>query len=1159
MKKRDCRVLLWVLCVSLVLVANWTQAGEIPRAIVIVEGSEATPPLPVSININFAGIRDAFGLKEGIKPENVQAALLGEDGKLSPVPTQFDPDVRYDPVKNPSGTLSVLLEPSSNQQKIAVYFTSQAPFKPVKPAQGEGIKVEEKDGKITVSNEYYKVVHNPSANGGMPSEITFRKTGKVFEGFFLNDRVYNAGMGCFWLRNDPEPKVRVLAKGPLQTTVQIVSRYCADGGRQTESQASATYEFNYFAGLPVVRVKANIRQEQAFSWSELHFIEIFFSDESFISWACGDPFQKGLFKALKKGWTASRWGALVDGESVLGLITKEDVVRYYDGRGDYGTYLHGPWVTWDSAERQFEGLLWIGSAEDANAVKEKAGSSQISLRNAYVTAEPLQDALNRLNNKADQMPPAEGGRLKWALSIIDGIAHKQGRINDAISLIGKIESVLAEGKSLIDALSWFSPSSKDMVLIDDGKLGVGFMRDGGRCSLISLFDFRSGEEFLGPPLPLWSFNYTGFDGKISTIVSDNASVQPELSISGTSGSKRTITVKWVSKDCPVNFTAQSNMTLENGGLSMDFSIDNKSNDCGLNEVVFPQVAFDRIGVSPADDFAITPKSSGILYEAPLQKKPCEFGGMYPNGWAAMQFGAYYDQKTGIYFAAEDPLGSTKDIGIKSEAGTIKFTVRWPAPDYGKPGNDFSLSGQAVLKPFEGDWFDASQIYKSFVSAKAGWWPEKGKRTDTPQWFKDVAMWACTSGSAKECVKKVIKLAEFVGVPTAFHWYCWHQNPFDNDYPHYFPTKDDFADGVKELQNAGVYVMPYINGRLWDTRDKGMEDFEFTSVALPSATKDKNGKPYIESYGSKESDGSDVKLAVMCPSTKLWQNTIKDVVLRLASSEFGVNGVYIDQIAAASPVLCFDSSHGHPLGGGHWWTESGYWPLLSAIQQKLDKNYPGKIITTECNGEPYIRFLDGYLTWHFQEQDQIPLFAAVYGGKVQLFSRSYGGSDPKAHCMKAGQQLVFGEQIGWLEPGIVTGNKKVGAFIRKMARLRYALRQYLAVGEMARPPILHGEIPKITANWAWVTSKWLVTTDVLMAGTWKDDTGSLAMIFVNVSSTDTVSAEVVFDGAKYGFSSRKTLKMIVRDDEVCQDPIDVPVSFKRTIELPERSAVVWEIK
>jgi hypothetical protein len=62
-----------------------------------------------------------------------------------------------------------------------------------------------------------------------------------------------------------------------------------------------------------------------------------------------------------------------------------------------------------------------------------------------------------------------------------------------------------------------------------------------------------------------------------------------------------------------------------------------------------------------------------------------------------------------------------------------------------------------------------------------------------------------------------------------------QIPFDNDYPHYFPPKDGFREGVAELKTAGVYPMPYINGRLWDTHDKGAGDWEFTRVALAGAT------------------------------------------------------------------------------------------------------------------------------------------------------------------------------------------------------------------------------------------------------------------------------------------------------------------------------------
>jgi hypothetical protein len=48
------------------------------------------------------------------------------------------------------------------------------------------------------------------------------------------------------------------------------------------------------------------------------------------------------------------------------------------------------------------------------------------------------------------------------------------------------------------------------------------------------------------------------------------------------------------------------------------------------------------------------------------------------------------------------------------------------------------------------------------------------------------------------------------------------------------SKPGFAEGVRELQKAGVRVMPYINGRLWDTRAKGMEDDQFRRrLTLPA--------------------------------------------------------------------------------------------------------------------------------------------------------------------------------------------------------------------------------------------------------------------------------------------------------------------------------------
>ena len=75
-------------------------------------------------------------------------------------------------------------------------------------------------------------------------------------------------------------------------------------------------------------------------------------------------------------------------------------------------------------------------------------------------------------------------------------------------------------------------------------------------------------------------------------------------------------------------------------------------------------------------------------------------------------------------------------------------------------------------------------------------------------MREVCVWACTGGKPEDCVEKVKRFAEYMGVPTAFHWYSWHQIRFDTEYPHYFPT----WPGVPEeklvlLKMLGAVVMP----------------------------------------------------------------------------------------------------------------------------------------------------------------------------------------------------------------------------------------------------------------------------------------------------------------------------------------------------------------
>ncbi|MHC4664870.1 MAG: DUF6259 domain-containing protein [Planctomycetota bacterium] len=676
-------------------------------------------------------------------------------------------------------------------------------------------------------------------------------------------------------------------------------------------------------------------------------------------------------------------------------------------------------------------------------------------------------------------------------------------------------------------------------------------------SVKSLIDNTSGHEIIATDAPsLFSLELRHVKTKeFMTLVADSGWQRIEVSNVDASG-QRILTFKEPVDGRLKGIGVEVRLLKDNANSALiwDLQVPNNSEQWSLWRIIFPQVAVKYLGDGSS---VFLPHTAGIV-SSNLWNTSDRKGGTYPSGWTCMQYMAAYDAagKTGLYLGMHDPFGSTKDIFAQGlpDQHAVTFRFEHPVPDMGKAGVDFELPGQAKWQLLRGDWYDAAIIYRKWIASEAKWWPTFGPdgRMDTPEWMRQLPAWVMTGGATFDCVPRVKGFVEEMKVPVGFHWYNWHQIPFDNDYPHYFPPKDGFVEGVAELKKAHVYSMPYINGRLWDTRDKKAEDWQFTQVALPAATKDENGNPYTESYGSKETDCGSVKLAAMCPSTSLWQNRVNDIVLRLFN-EYGVSGVYIDQIAAAKPRLCFDVSHAHPLGGGHWWTE-GYWKMLDAIRTAKPAEC---MLTTECNAEPYIKWFDGYLTWHWQEQNMVPAFSAVYGGAIQMFGRAYRGgpSQDLANRMKAGQQLVFGEQIGWFGPEIIK-RPDCGQFLRNCIELRWRLKKYFYAGQMSRPPKLTGEIPKVTADWQW-RGEWPITTDVIMAGAWRlANENKIVLLFANVSD-NSFTLHLGFDASEYGLTG-KLLKVTTITPTGLQDRFTVNIGDRPELKLTARSVLAWEM-
>jgi hypothetical protein len=521
---------------------------------------------------------------------------------------------------------------------------------------------------------------------------------------------------------------------------------------------------------------------------------------------------------------------------------------------------------------------------------------------------------------------------------------------------------------------------------------------------------------------------------------------------------------------------------------------------------------------------VLPKASGVLHRDAV-RHGSHLAAIYPAYTLAMPWYAVYRPEmnglNGLYCGAHDPDGCRKDLAGTtlpgSEYGRIRFSC--PAVGLGTGANSWSLPGQMVWQLFSGDWYDAAVIYRDFVHARANWLPDETLqgRPDSPDWFRDLPFWIMdwlpngnpdkepipvsirpeTPPGPRDWIDLPVKLQQALGVPIGYHVYNWHWIPFNNDFPHYFPIEAGFAEGVRELQGNDVQVMPYINGRLWDTLDKRDEDFRFTREALPHAAKHLDGSVMTESYASHEPDGRLCRLAVMCPSSWFWVRELKSITDRLFR-EVGVKAVYIDQVAAASQNLCCDQSHNHLPGGGSWWNES-----YQALMRELNRNKPAdRAFTTECNAEPHAASFDGYLTWQWIEPEQIPAFPLIYAGRVAMLGRNINGykKNDVAYCkFHIAEQVLFGQQIGWINADIVDYPAKF-PFLKKMVQLRWQYRKLFNSGRLLRPPVVEADLPD-QASFAGMgrPPAWQVfAMPPVRAGLWQDESGTCTLFAVNTA-------------------------------------------------------------
>ena len=514
---------------------------------------------------------------------------------------------------------------------------------------------------------------------------------------------------------------------------------------------------------------------------------------------------------------------------------------------------------------------------------------------------------------------------------------------------------------------------------------------------------------------------------------------------------------------------------------------------------------------------------------------------YPRGWGAtMQYLAYYHDSQGLYFGFHDPKATTKRFLVEVEDGGMKLSCHMETPNQTLPNNNWEMPGHFELDIFEGAWYEAAQIYKTWVYKSAEYRPKKtSQRAARQEKIGSIGVWVQESVRTYGTLSEESRIRAFkdymdeggIDIPVGVHWTEWSDFPFDFMYPKIFPALDGLETMIKNLKMTygdGLMLTAYFNGLLFDTENIGTYQVE----GFPYATKRSDVTqvftqtyPHVVDSSVRPPLTQNTVFAVMCPTQTPWQNTLVSAGRRFAN--MGLDGVYFDQVTASNAMHCMDPTHGHTIGGGNYW-RSGYQKIFSNTHAAISSE---KYINSELANDYLVDEVDGFLTEMFSVENQVPAFQAVYAGKVQFIGShsNFGGyrasdtADAQSFYAGLAESFSYGAQIGrlWMQIAIQDQNARslrAGAYIKRLARLRVKHKAFFSFGEMKKPLVLTGTIPTIEFLSSKRNAYAPYDAPAILTSTWSDGE-SILVSFINAKVPEEEGESITFgfdfDASVYG--------------------------------------------
>ncbi len=328
----------------------------------------------------------------------------------------------------------------------------------------------------------------------------------------------------------------------------------------------------------------------------------------------------------------------------------------------------------------------------------------------------------------------------------------------------------------------------------------------------------------------------------------------------------------------------------------------------------------------------------------------------------------------FFFDFRDPTWFQKRCFFRRGPGQgeVMFYGNHLAPQ-DERSRSWRLPYECGITPFEGGWFEAAQVYRRWALRQ----PRARKRPDERVRAISCVCW--NRGLADQVAPPVLRLSADTGSSAMLSWYWWHHNPYDTDYPDYWPPRDGetvFRETIAELKRHGCHVQVYVNGMTWD-----MDGAARWPEGPAAIVRRRDGTPECFPYNVFNHH----RLGSICGIVQAFQDRLMEQFDRLAAA--GLPGIYIDMIGNANHRPCYASNHGHAPGGGDYHYQ-GYRRMV----QELRRRHPQLLLSTEDCGEDFMDLMDLLIGFHIcherfstdPELEQVPFYPAVYHGVMPIY-------------------------------------------------------------------------------------------------------------------------------------------------------------------------------